>query len=113
MSSKHKLHSLAWKAPAETSSAFDAFLHGWLEMLDQTLLPTTLKTIDCRTIETIWEGIKALRVRGAPAIGISAAYGVCVGLRNSFTTLMEHAARRVKKVFARLEEAAPYLATSQ
>lgn len=114
MSSKHKLHSLAWKAPAETSSAFDAFLHGWLEMLDQTLLPTTLKTIDCRTIETIWEGIKALRVRGAPAIGISAAYGVCVGLQKLFYDV--DGTRRApseEEFFARLEEATSYLATSR
>ena len=54
---------------------------GFLQMIDQTLLPTELKVIECRNVETVWEAIKMLRVRGAPAIGIAAAYGVCVGLQ--------------------------------
>lgn len=54
---------------------------GFLQLIDQTLLPTELRHIDCRNVETVWEAIKQLRVRGAPAIGIAAAYGVCVGLQ--------------------------------
>lgn len=54
---------------------------GHLELIDQTLLPVELKTIECRDVETVWEAIKMLRVRGAPAIGIAAAYGVTVGLQ--------------------------------
>ena len=54
---------------------------GHLRLIDQTLLPENLTEIDCRDIETVWEAIKMLRVRGAPAIGIAAAYGVTVGLR--------------------------------
>ena len=54
---------------------------GHLDLLDQTLLPTTLERIECQTVETVWEAIKMLRVRGAPAIGIAAAYGVVVGLQ--------------------------------
>ena len=53
---------------------------GHLRLIDQTLLPEHLTEIDCRDIETVWEAIKMLRVRGAPAIGIAAAYGVTVGL---------------------------------
>lgn len=53
---------------------------GHLRLIDQTLLPDNLTEIDCRDIETVWEAIKMLRVRGAPAIGIAAAYGVTVGL---------------------------------
>jgi len=44
--------------------------------LDQTLLPTRLEYRDCRTVEDVWEAIKVLRVRGAPAIGVAAAMGV-------------------------------------
>jgi len=54
---------------------------GHLVLIDQTLLPVELLEIDCREVETVWEAIKVLRVRGAPAIGIAAAYGVCVGLQ--------------------------------
>ena len=54
---------------------------GTFKMIDQTLLPTEIKIIECQHIETVWEAIKMLRVRGAPAIGIAAAYGVCLGLQ--------------------------------
>jgi len=54
---------------------------GFLDLIDQTLLPNELSRIECRDIETVWEAIKMLRVRGAPAIGIAAAYGVTVGLQ--------------------------------
>jgi methylthioribose-1-phosphate isomerase len=54
---------------------------GTLKMIDQTLLPTELKVIECCNVEIVWEAIKMLRVRGAPAIGIAAAYGICVGLQ--------------------------------
>ena len=47
-----------------------------LRLIDQTLLPGELRYIDCDCVETVWEAIKMLRVRGAPAIGIAAAYGV-------------------------------------
>ena len=71
----------------ETLAWVDAgkFSQSWLRMIDQTLLPAELKILDCRTIETVWEAIKMLRVRGAPAIGIAAAYGLCVGLQPLFT----------------------------
>lgn len=115
MTATHKLQSLAWRVSCSaTPSSFDEFLCGWLEMLDQTLLPTTLKTIECRSIETIWEGIKALRVRGAPAIGIAAAYGVCVGLQTVF--INHDGSRRApseEEFFVRLAEATSYLATSR
>ncbi len=54
---------------------------GFLQLIDQTLLPGELKLIDCRDVHSTWEAIKMLRVRGAPAIGIAAAYGVCLATR--------------------------------
>ncbi|MDR1964809.1 MAG: S-methyl-5-thioribose-1-phosphate isomerase [Planctomycetaceae bacterium] len=81
--------------------------HGWLRMIDQTLLPTELREIDCRQVETVWEAIKKLRVRGAPAIGIAAAYGVCIGLQ----TLPENADFDSFKT--RLNEVGDYLASSR
>ena len=55
---------------------------GSLFLIDQTLLPTEFTEIECRTAEDVWEAIKVLRVRGAPAIGVAAAYGVIVGTRD-------------------------------
>ena len=45
----------------------------YLEILDQTLLPKTVKVLNIGKLEDIWEAIKVLRVRGAPAIGVTAA----------------------------------------
>jgi methylthioribose-1-phosphate isomerase len=49
-----------------------------LDIIDQTLLPNTVKRIKLRTKEEIWDAIKRLRVRGAPAIGVTAAYGIAL-----------------------------------
>ena len=56
-------------------------IDGFVRLIDQTVLPTHLEYRDCKTVEAVWEAIRALRVRGAPAIGIAAAYGVVVGLQ--------------------------------
>ena len=54
---------------------------GVLRLLDQTLLPLRIEVRDCVTAEQVWEAIRTLRVRGAPAIGVAAAYGLCLGTR--------------------------------
>jgi|Deesub1362A_J573_1020465.scaffolds.fasta_scaffold01610_9 methylthioribose-1-phosphate isomerase len=51
---------------------------GAVEMIDQTLLPSELKIIKCKRVEEVAEAIKSLRVRGAPAIGVAAAYGIAL-----------------------------------
>jgi methylthioribose-1-phosphate isomerase len=48
---------------------------GFLELIDQRRLPVEFVKIQCRNIEQLYEAIKTLTVRGAPAIGVSAAYG--------------------------------------
>ncbi len=80
---------------------------GWLTMIDQTMLPVQFKEIECRTVEEVWEAIKMLRVRGAPAIGCAAAYGVIIGLQ----TLESNADRNAFN--ARLNEVTEYLAESR
>ena len=47
-----------------------------LVIIDQTLLPGEIKMLSLTDIEDIWEAIYLLKVRGAPAIGVSAAIGV-------------------------------------
>jgi methylthioribose-1-phosphate isomerase len=80
-------------------------LEGRMELIDQTLLPAECKVIAPRTVEEVWEAIKVLRVRGAPAIGVAAAMGVVVGLRD---TADDEAA-----VLARVNQTCDYLATSR
>jgi methylthioribose-1-phosphate isomerase len=79
---------------------------GHLALIDQTLLPVACTEILCRDVETAWEAIQQLRVRGAPAIGIAAAYGVCLGLQTA-TEVDEPA------FFERLAEVVDYLAGSR
>jgi methylthioribose-1-phosphate isomerase len=52
-------------------------------ILDQTLLPTRTEFLKLSSIEEVWEAIKVLRVRGAPAIGVAAAFGMYLGLRHT------------------------------
>jgi len=53
-----------------------------VDLLDQTLLPVEEKWLKIATPEQMAEAIKMLRVRGAPAIGVAAAYGVVLALRD-------------------------------
>lgn len=53
-----------------------------VRILDQTRLPNELVYLELRSREEMYEAVKALRVRGAPAIGVFAAYAVAVLARN-------------------------------
>ena len=79
---------------------------GCLYIIDQTLLPTEFREIELKTAEEVWEAIKALRVRGAPAIGVCAAFGVLVGVR-------QQEAKSTSDVLLVVDETADYLATSR
>ncbi|HRU07188.1 MAG TPA: S-methyl-5-thioribose-1-phosphate isomerase, partial [Candidatus Brocadiia bacterium] len=81
-------------------------LDGHIRLIDQTLLPGEYRLIDLHTVEAVWEAIKTLRVRGAPAIGVAGAMGVVVSLRNS-TPLSSG------EIAAQACRAADYLATSR
>lgn len=49
-------------------------------LIDQTKLPRTVEYVTCRTYEEVAEAIRTMVVRGAPAIGVTAAMGVALGL---------------------------------
>ena len=51
---------------------------GFVRLLDQTRLPTETAYVDCRDRQAVWDAIKRLVVRGAPAIGVAAGYGMVV-----------------------------------
>lgn len=53
-----------------------------VRILDQTFLPSRTVYSDIRDVGRMWEAIKSLRVRGAPAIGIAAAYGLYLGTKD-------------------------------
>ncbi|HEY7553116.1 MAG TPA: S-methyl-5-thioribose-1-phosphate isomerase [Hyphomicrobiaceae bacterium] len=53
-----------------------------VEIIDQTRLPHELAIVALRTVEDAGRAIKTMQVRGAPLIGATAAYGVCLALRS-------------------------------
>ena len=63
-----------------------AFTNGKLVLIDQTRLPQELVTLTCNTVDETHDAIQRLVVRGAPAIGIAAAYGVCLAAAPSQAT---------------------------
>lgn len=81
-------------------------LDGFARLIDQTLLPEQLVMLECRDPGTMWEAIRVLRIRGAPAIGVAAAMGVVLGIRQA-----AHEPRAV--LDARLEETCLYLASAR
>jgi methylthioribose-1-phosphate isomerase len=56
---------------------------GQVWIIDQTLLPGTLEHIRIDSVNQMFEAIQSLRVRGAPAIGVAAAFGVWIGVRDA------------------------------
>jgi methylthioribose-1-phosphate isomerase len=80
---------------------------GHLKMVDQTLLPTEHVEIDCRDVPAVWEAIKSLRVRGAPAIGVAAAYGAVIGSRSLGSREAAAVRRALKEATASLRTSRP------
>ena len=63
--------------PAHLNETFDK-----LVLIDQTLLPVEEKFLELDKVEDIWEAIKKLRVRGAPAIGVAAGFGIYLAVKD-------------------------------
>jgi methylthioribose-1-phosphate isomerase len=69
-----------------------------VEIIDQTILPGELKYVRITSIDAMYEAIKTLAVRGAPAIGIAAAFGCYLGIKDfpengtiaDFLSLLSH-----------------------
>jgi len=79
---------------------------GELYLLDQTQLPINIVMEKQESVEQVWESIKKLKVRGAPAIGVAGAYGLVIAMRNK--TFLER-----EKFIAELEKQAEYLNSSR
>ncbi|MFZ5754511.1 MAG: S-methyl-5-thioribose-1-phosphate isomerase [Bacillota bacterium] len=75
-----------------------------LHLIDQTLLPAELKIVECHTYQEVADSIKTMKVRGAPAIGVAAAYGLALAaihFAGTETGKMIEELRRAKEVLAR------------
>jgi methylthioribose-1-phosphate isomerase len=61
----------------------------YIRLLDQQKLPAVTEYIKLQTISDVWEAIKTLKVRGAPAIGITAAFGLALAAKQYETENLE------------------------
>lgn len=78
-----------------------------LRMIDQTRLPLETVYLDLYTIEEVFEAIQKLRVRGAPAIGVAAAYGLYLGMRKAPVASPEEFFRQLQQYIDYLSTARP------
>ena len=74
--------------------------------LDQTALPTETKWLEVNSVEICWDAIKRLVVRGAPAIGIAAAFGMLVASRAAPKSSFD-------EYYLYMKSAGEYLATAR
>lgn len=81
--------------------------NGVLELIDQRLLPQRVEYLKCENPQTLFEAIQTLAVRGAPATGVAAAYGVCLGLRDFFDRAS------IRQAVEQVEKTTAYLTTSR
>ena len=77
-------------------------------ILDQTLLPGKEVYIEMQTKEDVWDAIYRLKVRGAPAIGVAAAYGLYIAIKD-----LPASDYNVEIFGAVLGETAEYLASAR
>jgi methylthioribose-1-phosphate isomerase len=97
VSESQGFETVAWFGDAPT---------GRLRLIDQTLLPGDFVELDCRDVSTAWEAIRSLRVRGAPAIGIAAAFAAVLGGQEAI-------ARGIEAVRSAVKASTDHLRTSR
>ncbi|HBG61388.1 MAG: S-methyl-5-thioribose-1-phosphate isomerase [Omnitrophica WOR_2 bacterium GWF2_38_59] len=82
------------------------YTKGNVRLIDQTKLPGSLEYIDCSDVKTLWDCIKRLNVRGAPALGVAAGFGVLLGLK-------EFKGKTVKQLVKHVYMVCKYIGTSR
>jgi len=89
-----------------TTLSWEGGSAGCVLLIEQTRLPLENTVVEIRTVEQMVDAIRRLAVRGAPAIGVAAAYGVLLGIQ-------EHAGSSREDVLGRTREAAATLAKAR
>ena len=92
--------------PVPRSIEWIGGIDGCVRMIDQTRLPSELVMLECRDAESLRKAIKRLSIRGAPAIGIAAAMGAVLGVR-------DYAGDTRDGFLSRLDEVCDHLATAR
>lgn len=92
---------------SETAVQSIEWRNNHIRILDQTYLPNREVYSDIQDVGRIWEAIKKLRIRGAPAIGIAAAYGFYLGIKDLPESTFESFWVEVERISEYLESARP------
>ena len=80
---------------------------GYLDIIDQRRLPASFERLKCDSVEELYDAIKTLAVRGAPAIGVAAGYGLCLAMKKV------GGEADLKEGLLCIEKAAEYLASAR
>lgn len=80
--------------------------NGAVRLIDQTKLPHKLVYVNCRDTKALWDAIKKLKVRGAPALGVAGGFGIALGMKNS-------RAKNSGQFLKELKKASEYLGSSR
>lgn len=80
---------------------------GHVRLIDQTQLPVEYVVLDVRTVEEMFDCIRRLAVRGAPAIGVAAAFGLLLGVQRLDERDRDDTLGRVKETAAYLAKSRP------
>ena len=81
--------------------------NGKVKLIDQTKLPLELTYLETDNYLDICDAIRKLKIRGAPAIGIAAAYGVVLGLQHLRDLSIDGFCRRGEEIIAELADTRP------
>jgi methylthioribose-1-phosphate isomerase len=80
---------------------------GAVRLLDQSRLPSQVEFLDCRDYRAVAQAIRELKVRGAPAIGVTAAMGVALGAQSVQADDYEVFAKQVDEICHHLAASRP------
>ena len=83
------------------------WVDGELRILDQMKLPLEIEYLNCKNLERVAKTIKDLNIRGAPAIGIAAGFGVVLGMQNRDYKNWEEYQNRLNQVISILGDTRP------
>jgi methylthioribose-1-phosphate isomerase len=81
--------------------------NGAVRMIDQRRIPWSLEFVDLHTHEAVAEAIANMTIRGAPAIGAAAAFGLALAAQESVATTMPDLIADLKRAAETLKAARP------
>lgn len=83
------------------------WVDGKLRMIDQSKLPLQEEFFECEDHRCVAEAIKMMKIRGAPAIGVAAAFGIVLGARNSSAGTSSELIREIEVISEILSKTRP------